>query len=428
MYKLQKIEIDKMFGYLEYEIPKLDESVVTFIIAKNGMGKTTILRMLYGLSNNDYDVFRLTEYKDLKFTFCNGTSSNIINFYKTEKGEPRWKIIMDGVEGVEHELPKGFNALRTANEKVEWLEKHTEIVDKASCGKHWTVNGKGHFDANEVLEELEEYVKTELSTKGATLNIEFLDEWKVSFISANRLISYENKKPQEVVNIISGELSKSMTIHEVETVSFTKTFEHDFLQKLLNSSRNNAPTIDELKLRLDAINISEKKVQKYGLYPEVDPIEIPKDLDTEQLKTLNTFLDDKAARLNPHLEFLKRLELFEELVNLSLAMKEIIPDKHEGIIVRRKGNVRLKLDQLSSGEQHLIIIAYKLVFGIPEHSYVLVDEPELSMHLEWQSAFATMLEKVSEIRELRFLCATHSPSIVDSRIAEVRDIKMNFDE
>ena len=423
--KLSKIEVVGLFGYLKYQIDDLDTTPVNFIIAKNGMGKTTILKLLQGLSDNKFEIFRKTDFKSISFTFRNGVEENTIKFFRNEKGKILWYLKTQENEIDSKELPYGFWAQADKKRKAAWLEEHTDMVERAGCGVHWTVNGHGHYNADEVLNNttVKQYISEELTQEDA-MNRDFIGDWKAALVTTDRLKKYENDELENVVNVISGDMVNAMNAHVVEASQLGQTFEHDFLQKLLNTN-GKKPNLDELKKQLNEINILEEKVKKYGLYPDTDPIEIPEgNLDAAQLKTLKTFLDDKQARLKPHIDFLKRLELFEELVNVSLAQKSIKPDTQEGIIAERDGQVQLKLDQLSSGEQHLIILAHELIFSIPENTYVLIDEPEISMHLEWQESFANMLEKIGELRNLRFLCATHSPSIVNSRTNELRPIKI----
>lgn len=424
---LLKIKVVDLFGYLTYQIEDLDEDIVNFIIAKNGMGKTTILKLLQGLSDNQFEVFRRTDFKSISFTFNNGVEENTIKFFRDKKGNKiLWYLENQEDEKAAKELPYGFWAQKNKEGKVIWLEEHTDVVERARCGRHWTVNGHGHYDEEEVLDDtaVKEYVDEELRQEDDLMDRGFIGDWKAALVTTDRLKKYENDELENVVNIISNDMVDSMNAHVVEASQLGQTFEHNFLQKLLNTN-GKKPKIGDLKKQLSKINLLEEKVKEYGLYPATDPIKIPKgDLDAAQLKTLKTFLDDKEKRLEPHIDFLKRLELFEELVNVSLAQKSIKPDKDEGIIAERDGKVQLKLDQLSSGEQHLIILAHELIFSIPENTYVLIDEPEISMHLEWQESFANMLEKIGALRNLRFLCATHSPSIVNSRTNELRPIKI----
>lgn len=425
---LSKIEVVDLFGYLTYEIGRLDEHPVTFIIAKNGMGKTTILRLLEGLSSHKWNVFKTTDYSSLTFTFSVSEIYEKVVFTKDDAGKVTWSVAGRDFS----ELPSGYYALTSDQERAEWLEERFEEVQRAHCGRHWTVNGRGHYDADEVIAQMKEKIQ-ELPQSGEKREeLGFLVDWSASLIPARRLIEIDNTSDtannQDVVNTISKQMSDEMKEHVVQTTGFSRTLEHDFLLDLLSNVKKEQPSIESLKKRLEKVNDSESKAQEYGLYPESEKIKLPdrdpnRDLDSSQIRLLDTYLTNKEERIKPHHEFLARLNLFERLVNTSLSRKTIKPNQTDGLIVVRDEDIRLKLDQLSSGEQHLIIMAYKLIFSIPNDSYVLIDEPELSMHLEWQEGFASMLDEIGELRNLWFLCATHSPSIVDSRISELRDIK-----
>ena len=41
----------------------------------------------------------------------------------------------------------------------------------------------------------------------------------------------------------------------------------------------------------------------------------------------------------------------------------------------------------------------------------LLDEPELSFHLEWQGIFLNSLETISQLRSIQCIVCTHSPEI-----------------
>ena len=69
---------------------------------------------------------------------------------------------------------------------------------------------------------------------------------------------------------------------------------------------------------------------------------------------------------------------------------------------------------LSSGEQHILIQAYELIFNAQEGALTLIDEPEMSFHLMWQMDYLKNLSKIVKQKKLQCLVATHSPQIFDS--------------
>lgn len=63
---------------------------------------------------------------------------------------------------------------------------------------------------------------------------------------------------------------------------------------------------------------------------------------------------------------------------------------------------------LSSGEKHLLIILLQAMTA--DHNSVIIDEPELSMHIDWQHALAETIYRLNPNCQL--ILASHSPEIM----------------
>jgi energy-coupling factor transporter ATP-binding protein EcfA2 len=77
---------------------------------------------------------------------------------------------------------------------------------------------------------------------------------------------------------------------------------------------------------------------------------------------------------------------------------------------------------LSSGERQLVVILTHLSFNeaARQANVLIIDEPELSLHLRWQEQFVTALQGASA--GLQLILATHSPSIIMDREAYCVDV------
>jgi predicted ATP-binding protein involved in virulence len=69
---------------------------------------------------------------------------------------------------------------------------------------------------------------------------------------------------------------------------------------------------------------------------------------------------------------------------------------------------------LSTGEQHELVLLYNLLFRVEAGTLVLIDEPEISLHVTWQKTFIDDVLRVAELSKFRFVVATHSPQIIGS--------------
>lgn len=111
------------------------------------------------------------------------------------------------------------------------------------------------------------------------------------------------------------------------------------------------------------------------------------------------------------------LEKFTVLVNSFLVQTE------KKIIVTKKGEIKIfvagaerSLSILSSGERQILIMLAHLSLNdaLPKDGVFIVDEPELSLHLEWQEMFLEAVQAAGP--DLQVILATHSPAIIGGRI------------
>lgn len=122
-----------------------------------------------------------------------------------------------------------------------------------------------------------------------------------------------------------------------------------------------------------------------------------------RLKATN--FPEEADRIN------KRIRTFFETVDRLFAktQKKIQIDPHTNHLIFIDDGELIPLYKLSSGEKQLLLILMR-VFLMEERPYILLmDEPEISLHIEWQ------YKLFEEIRHLNPNCqiitSTHSPSL-----------------
>lgn len=144
-------------------------------------------------------------------------------------------------------------------------------------------------------------------------------------------------------------------------------------------------------------------------------VELPqRPLKEWELEVLGHYLDDSQVKLNSFRDLLERLDLFIHTLNSRFFRKKVYltEDRSLGIVSAR--GEKLSVSDLSSGEQHELILLKYLLFDAEPGSLVLIDEPEISLHVSWQKAFLGDLSRISRVSNLRFVIATHSPQIINN--------------
>jgi predicted ATPase len=108
----------------------------------------------------------------------------------------------------------------------------------------------------------------------------------------------------------------------------------------------------------------------------------------------------------PVLEWMRQLEI------VYTPEFEFKPARYSGV---RDANVRYSFIESSSGEVHLITSFIGLLATLKPNSLVVIDEPEISLHPNWQMRFIyflTTLLSGDEYKGCHFIIATHSHFLI----------------
>lgn len=113
---------------------------------------------------------------------------------------------------------------------------------------------------------------------------------------------------------------------------------------------------------------------------------------------------EKAIEVN------KRIQKLFDIINKFFedTGKTIQIDSTNKLVFITKNDI-IDLNKLSAGEKQLLLILFK-VFLMEEKPYILLmDEPEISMHLIWQQDLIQTIRKLNP--NIQLIISTHSPSI-----------------
>jgi predicted ATP-binding protein involved in virulence len=137
----------------------------------------------------------------------------------------------------------------------------------------------------------------------------------------------------------------------------------------------------------------------YGKRPELRNV-------VKQIEDVERSIDDVAA---PRERFRTTLE------SMYTGSKHLVFTEKE-IKVELPKHTQIGLSFLSSGEKQLLYIALHALVS-SNHS-LIIDEPELSMHVDWQRKLVATLCALNP--DMQLIMATHSPEIM----AEIPDAKI----
>ncbi|RPB31359.1 hypothetical protein CYQ90_24215 [Vibrio parahaemolyticus] len=191
---------------------------------------------------------------------------------------------------------------------------------------------------------------------------------------------------------------------------------------MIKSINSSVPlNYEEINKELFKINERRKELTNVGLLTKLNIEDIInlKRSDDSILRFINLYIQDSKKKLEPYNKIYRKLSLFINIVNSRLKHKKILACLENGFKIQstvlKDSNskpLEFHFNKLSSGEQHEIILFYKLIFLYKNKSLVLLDEPELSLHISWQNNFINDIKEIIIENELTVLIATHSPDII----------------
>ncbi len=171
-------------------------------------------------------------------------------------------------------------------------------------------------------------------------------------------------------------------------------------------------------------------------------IEYPTSRIMSLKKSMESFIKKYSGTNKPHPEFtftvpykdgltelIKKIsqdswngsfKLFDDIINnrMGLLYKKVrLVDSNDGFgICLEKvyaNDPYVSLDMLSSGEKNVICLFLELIFLTSENSVFFIDEPETSLHVEWQKQLVPAIMEICNEYNYQAIIATHSPNVID---------------
>ena len=128
-------------------------------------------------------------------------------------------------------------------------------------------------------------------------------------------------------------------------------------------------------------------------------------------------------KIDVYQKFFRQLSLFNRFVNgKGLSNKLMILDEKNGVSFKSDSGRIIPLQKLSSGEQNLVILYYRLVFETEPNTLLLIDEPENSIHVEWLERMLRDYLVMEGDLKCQMVIATHSPIFIGDNFDMAYDL------
>lgn len=226
------------------------------------------------------------------------------------------------------------------------------------------------------------------------------------------------------VSEYSYELATLMQDKFKEYGTISQSLDRSFPIRVVKQQLSSDITDEQLRNQLNELEETRSRLIEVGLLEQDEDSEFQiqlQDIDESTKNTLSVYVEDVEKKLNVFTEIATKINLLKRIINNKFSYKEINFSKEKGFIFTTLYNSSLSdsktlsATDLSSGEQHELVLLYELLFKVEPNSLVLIDEPELSLHVGWQVQFLKDLQEITKLADLDILIATHSPDIIQDR-------------
>lgn len=122
-------------------------------------------------------------------------------------------------------------------------------------------------------------------------------------------------------------------------------------------------------------------------------------------------LSDQVTALAPAQ---KLIDTYVTSINHFLDRTELKFSASQGIQLIGRDGQAFHPDSLSSGERHLLLLLSQAVLATVVRPLVIIDEPEISLGIEWQRDLLPELLRCTETGDVQFLIASHSLQVMNA--------------
>lgn len=427
---IESIDIKNLFEIFNYNIKYPKNENVLIITGPNGFGKTQVLNIIYNLFNRKFVFFQNLVFDEITVNLSEDITIEIVKKEininsKTKKQSSQLSFIFKNKKTVIE------NYIYSADIDSNMLRHIDNFLPLSRIDTNRWVNHRTDqiYSLEQVIEEFSEQLPSEtinsfqkVKTKLAN---EILDSIDVHLIREQRLFQKVSRSDNrnysrserdqnimtETIQEYSNELKGLINEKIQQSYTISQTLDSSYPNRLI--TEKGKVSKDEYDKRFADLRDKQEKLTKNGLYESKQKF---LGYSKDDSKALLVYLNDLDKKLIIFDDLLEKLELFTNILNeRRFTFKSININRENGFYFKTTSGKSLKLNQLSSGEQHEVVLLYELIFKTRPSILVLIDEPEISLHITWQKGFLDDLLRIIKIQNFQVLIATHSPSIINDR-------------
>lgn len=422
MYYISSAKIEGFWGNKTIEIPF--DSQMNFLIGVNGSGKTTIINIIASVLNFDLKSLARFKFKKVRVEFKNIDKSKLFQpyvelfkednerrhtyklKYKHKENPLEAKLDLledeDNLYGFLKHKNKRFLSDLFYSDKEKLISELGEVINISWLSIH------RHDSLSDNKRELS-YLST-IDRKLEDLSTKFIRHYSI----LQSKLSEQNVDFQKYIflSLLDDPNKDYALISNINLEKQEETIKDIFSEFQIPKTKYTSKLIRHIKSSNEAVSKFKNKINLS-----------PKDLTSlNDIVKIESVIDEWRRVKKEQGLLLKNMSSFLEVINNLFNNNKIIISKYNDLRVKRDDDGdEFKLQELSSGEKQLVIIMIESLLQDSKSHVFIADEPELSLHIEWQEKLVDSILKINPNTQIIF--ATHSPDVVAGYSKKIIDIQ-----
>ena len=439
--QISKVKVHGLFDRFNHDIGFDPDERMTIMIGPNGFGKTMILRTLNALFNLPMRSLERMPFRQLDVFFDDGSSLKATRTpTKKDSRKGRSQVTLKLDYSPAKGRAKGFTPPSQISEDelpflINTIDDMIPALHQIGPSEWREISTGDILDLDDVLADYGEQlpfgpmfadrksaIPPWLKEIRRAMPVHLIGTERLTHAPTHEARNYRHRRShsrtatERTVRRYSHKLADKVQQTLTEYATLSQSLDRTFPARLVEAPTT--PTLSMHDLRRELAQIEERRaniVEAGLLAQEHESLsgEAIKTVDESRQSVLAVYAQDAQRKLSVFDDLYARVTTLKRIANARLLYKQVTVGT-DGLSVATSGS-DIDLEMLSSGEQHELVLLYELLFDTERNSLVMIDEPELSLHVAWQEEMLNDLQEMSMLSDFRVLLATHSPQIIGDR-------------
>jgi predicted ATP-binding protein involved in virulence len=437
--RLKGVSITGLFGLYEHRIELKHEERVTILHGPNGVGKSVLLRLVAAFFSDRYQEFVVTPFHSFAVELSDGRRAQILKGPDETSTELRVRVSTQN-SAYEYGLPFSMQADKIAVQielESHYLTRTGESFWDYRIGQRLTAEDivrRYGTTADQLAAVIVDFSAEPPEAKElrSSIEVQLVQTQRLLRAPPDTQLRYGERKATMIATVrtysdeIIAKLRNTLSNYGTESQKLDQTFPRRLIR-----SWNTTLSAEDLKDRLRRLDERQTSLNKLGLIDKIGYPAAPSEidaLDSVKRGVMALYVEDTEKKLQVLNDLARRIQLLLESINGKFRNKTLKVSREHGIVVEDARHRTVPLEALSSGEQHELVLWFDLLFKVDSGALVLIDEPELSLHVTWQKKFLPELLAIAQAIPFDTILATHSPYIIGDRLELTVALDADVDE